>query len=145
MTWISSHSHWPAVEKLKKWPWMAKLFIMATFLPVGWPASAQLPVSRRTVRRRPISMTSPATPLISTQSPTRIPLRPMKNEPAEKGNDEILQGNRQSGAGQTENGGELIGNAEDHQQNKSEANGTQGEAHDDAQGAKTSLFWVEVA
>ena len=46
-------------------------------------------------------------------------------EPAEERNDEILQGDRQSGAGQTENGGELVGNAEDHQQNQSEADGTQ--------------------
>ena len=81
-TLSSSHIHLPEVEKLKKWPSMAKLLTKATRRPVGCPASFQLPVSSTTVRRRPISTTSPPTPRISTQSPTRMPLRPMRmNQP----------------------------------------------------------------
>src|SRR6266853_1986308 len=56
---------------------MAKLFTNATLRPVGCPVSVQLPVSSSTVRSNPISITSPTTPLISTQSPTRIPFFPI--------------------------------------------------------------------
>ena len=73
----SSHIHWPEVVKLKKWPSIAKLFTNETRRPVGWPESVQLPVSSRTVFSNPTSTTSPPTPLISTQSPTRMPLRPI--------------------------------------------------------------------
>src|SRR6185437_13571226 len=74
---ISSHIHCPAVEKLKNCPVTAKLFMNITRRPVGWPLSVQLPVSSSVVRMMPTSSTSPATPLISTQSPTRMPFLPI--------------------------------------------------------------------
>src|SRR5712691_3491805 len=61
---------------------MAKLFVKVTRRPVGWPESVQLPVSSSTVWNGPISTTSPVTPLISTQSPRRIPFFPIStNQP----------------------------------------------------------------
>src|ERR1043166_9906747 len=81
----SSHSHWPEVEKLKKCPSIAKLLTKATLRPVGCPLSVQFPVSSKTVRSQFISTTSPTTPLISTQSPTRMPFFPINtNQPDRK-------------------------------------------------------------
>ena len=61
---------------------MAKLFEKATWRPVGCPVLVQFPNSSSTVFNRPISMTSPPTPSISTQSPTRIPFLPISaNQP----------------------------------------------------------------
>src|SRR5712691_7499835 len=61
---------------------MAKLFVNVTRRPVGWPESVQLPVSSKTVWNIPSSTTSPVTPLISTQSPRRMPFLPMStNQP----------------------------------------------------------------
>src|SRR5438552_6313450 len=78
----SSHSHCPEVEKLKKCPSIAKLLTNATLRPVGCPLSVQLPVSSNTVRSQLTSTTSPVTPLISTQSPNRIPFLPINtNQP----------------------------------------------------------------
>src|SRR5580704_10797869 len=78
----SSHIHCPEVVKLKKCPSMAKLFTNETLRPVGCPESVQFPVSSTEVFSNPISTTSPPTPLISTQSPTRMPLRPIStNQP----------------------------------------------------------------
>src|ERR1039457_1191972 len=76
-TLISSHIHCPAVEKLKNCPVTAKLFMNITRRPVGCPLSVQFPVSSSAVRNSPSSATSPPTPLISTQSPTRIPFFPI--------------------------------------------------------------------
>src|SRR6266481_5767671 len=56
---------------------MAKLLVKVTRRPVGWPASLQLPVSSSTVWNMPSSVTSPLTPLISTQSPRRMPFLPI--------------------------------------------------------------------
>ena len=56
---------------------MAKLLEKATRRPVGWPVSVQFPSSSSTVFSNPISMTSPETPSISTQSPTLMPFLPM--------------------------------------------------------------------
>ena len=75
---ISSHSHWPSLEKLKYWPRMAKLLRKETRRPVGSPLSARQVVSRSVVLTRPTSITSPQTLLISTISPTRMPFFPTR-------------------------------------------------------------------
>ena len=121
LTVISSHIHWPVVEKLKYWPVMAKLLMKVTRRPVGCPLSVQLPVSSSAVRKRPISTTSPPTPLISTQSPTRMPFFAHEDEPAEEGEDEVLEDDGEAGRGEAEDGGNLAGRSEDDEKNERQA------------------------
>ena len=120
LTVISSHIHWPLVEKLKYWPVMAKLLMKVTRRPVGWPLSVQLPVSRSAVRKRPISTTSPPTPLISTQSPTRMPFLPMRMNQPKKARMKSWKTTVRPAASETEDGGNLVGGTEDNEENEDE-------------------------
>ena len=79
---ISSHIHCPLVEKLKYLPRIAYPFMNVILRPVGSPLSASVPVSSSVVLNKRTSITSPPTPLISTQSPTWMPFLPMStNQP----------------------------------------------------------------
>ena len=117
----------------------------ATLRPVGWPVSVQLPVSSKTVRSRLISTTSPATPLISTQSPTRSPFFPINTNQPKKRDDEILHRHGDSSTRQAEDGRGLLGSAEDHKQDQQDAHGLHRETNHGAKRMQTGAAPVPVS
>src|SRR5258707_9469851 len=111
---------------------MAKLFVKVTRRPVGCPESVQLPVSSNTVWNIPSSTTSPVTPLISTQSPRRIPFLPINTNQPRKPTMKSLR-HSEAGACQPQNRTELTWGAEDDQQNEEYRENLQRNAGNSAQ------------
>ena len=119
---------------------MAKLFTNETRRPVGWPESVQLPVSSSTVFSRPTSTTSPPTPLISTQSPTRMPLRPIRMNQPKKATMKSFIATVSPGAGQAEHGGCLGGHSENDEEDHDRAYSLRRELDDIPQSIDPLVF-----
>ena len=102
----------------------------------GMPAAVQLPVSSSTVRSKPISVTSPTRPLISTQSPTRMPLRPMRANHPKKATMASFMATVRPAPAKPRMVGICVGHAEQYEEDKQDSQCLRQESRHRAHGSQ---------
>ncbi len=111
---ISSHIHWPLVEKLKYWPVMAKLLMKVT---------EERDLDHLATDRVDLHPVAHSNAVLAHQ-----------HEPAEEGEDEVLHDDGDAGGGEAEDGGHVVGSAEDDEEDGNEAEDLDAELEDGSEG-----------
>ncbi len=112
---------------------MANWLLKATRRPVGWPVLGPVPdFEQHGLEDADVDdLAADAVDLNPVPEPDAVAAD--QCEPAEEGDDEVLQDHRQSSRGQSDDRGQLAGNAEDDQENQTDADHAYGDLGDDAQ------------